>query len=129
MEKEQDAKSLRKRLAERYRQPPQKNLIVLRGQGSATVYACRKILPYLDGGIDEAGNIDYGIITVWDSGPRTLNCSTKEIVVTNFYCTIHDAWERDIKYVSRPPYESYTLSSAGPDGRFGTDDDIVAGVE
>lgn len=46
MEKEQDAKSLRKRLAERYRQPPQKNLIVLRGQGSATVYACRKILLY-----------------------------------------------------------------------------------
>ena len=99
------------------------------GDSAKDLNACRKILPYLDGGIDENGNIDYGIITVWNSGARTLNCSTKEIVVTNFYCTIHDAWERDLKYVSRPPYESYTLTSAGPDGAFGTDDDIVAGVE
>lgn len=99
------------------------------GDSAKDMNACRKILPYLDGGIDEAGNIDYGIIIPWNSGARTLNCSQAEIVVTNHYYTIHDAWERELRYVSRPPYESYTLSSAGPDGAFGTDDDIVAGVE
>ena len=99
------------------------------GDSAKDLNASRKILPYLDGGIDEAGNIDYGIITAWDSGARRLNCGTVEIVVTNFYYTIHDAWERELQYISRPPYESYILRSAGPDGQFGTDDDIVAGQE
>lgn len=99
------------------------------GDSAKDLNACRQILPYLDGGIDENGNIDYGLIIGWNGGARTLNCDLVEIVVTNFYYTIHDAWEHELKYVSRPPYESYTLSSAGPDGQFGTDDDIVAGVE
>ena len=99
------------------------------GDSAKDLNACRKILPYLDGGIDEAGNIDFGLISRWDSGARRLNCSTVEIVVTNFYYTIIDAWEHEIQYISRPPYESYVLRSAGPDKQFGTDDDIVAGRE
>ena len=61
--------------------------------------------------------IDYGIIIAWNSGARTLNCSQAEIVVTNHYYTIHDAWEHELQYVSRPPYESYILRSRGPDGK------------
>lgn len=100
------------------------------GDSAKDLNACRKILPYLGGGIDENGNIDYGLIDHWNvSGARTLNCDLVQIVVTNACPTIKDAWERELRYVSRPPYESYTLSSAGPDGSFGTDDDIVAGVE
>lgn len=99
------------------------------GDSAKDLNACRQILPYLDGGIDENGNIDYGLIIPRNNGARTLNCDLAEIVVTNHCYTIHDAWEHELKYVSRPPYESYTLSSAGPDGQFGTDDDIVTGVE
>ena len=99
------------------------------GDSAKDLNASRKILPYLDGGIDEEGNIDYGIIASWNSGARELNCDLVKIVVTNYYYTICDAWERELQYISRPPYESYILRSAGPDGAFGTDDDIVAGQD
>lgn len=35
----------------------------------------------------------------------------------------HDAWGHEFKY--SPSHKDYTLASAGPDGRFGTADDIV----
>ena len=97
------------------------------GDSAKDLNASRKMLPYLDGGIDAYGNIDYGIIHRGESGARTLNCSAVEIVVTNYYYTILDAWEREIQYVSRPPDESYVLRPAGPDGSFGNEDDIIAG--
>lgn len=100
------------------------------GDSERDLNACRKILPYLDGGIDAYGKIDYGIIHQGQSSARPLNCDyVSTIVVTNCYYTILDAWERELQYVSRPPYESYVLRSAGPDGEFGTDDDLVAGQE
>ena len=92
------------------------------GDSAKDMNACRKILPYLDGGIDEAGNIDYGIITSpdwpdWGRSPaRALNCGIKAIVVTNYYSTIKDAWMHELRYDSRAPYESYVLRSPGPDG-------------
>ena len=46
MTKEVLKKGLRHRIAERYKQPRQSDLILLRGQGSATVYGCRRILHY-----------------------------------------------------------------------------------
>ena len=46
---------------------------------------------------------------------------------TNAYLTVRDGWGNDLRYESRPPYQIYKLSSAGPDGRFGTDDDISVG--
>lgn len=99
------------------------------GDSYKDLNACRKILPYLGGGLDEAGNIDYGIIYRGQSGARRLKCPGANIVVTNRYYTILDAWEHEIQYISHPPYESYVLRSRGPDGAFGTDDDIIAGVE
>ena len=69
----------------------------------------------------------HEIIHRGQSGARKLNCSAVEIVVTNYYFTILDAWEREIQYISRPPYESYILRSSGPDGTFGNEDDIIAG--
>lgn len=39
-------KGWRGRLAEKYAQPRREDLIVLRGQGSGTVYGCRRILHY-----------------------------------------------------------------------------------
>lgn len=46
MTKESSKTGWRKRIAERYAQPRQNDLIMLRGQGSVTVYGCRKILHY-----------------------------------------------------------------------------------
>ena len=48
---------------------------------------------------------------------------------TNFYLHIDDGWERQIRYQSRPPYDTYKLWSVGPDGKNDTGDDIVAGKE
>ena len=36
----------KKRLVEKYRQPPTEETVVLRGQKSATVYGCQRILLY-----------------------------------------------------------------------------------
>ena len=46
--KEQEKKSVnwKRRLIERYRQPSPNEVIVLRGQRSATVYGCQRILLY-----------------------------------------------------------------------------------
>ena len=48
-------------------------------------------------------------------------------VVTNLNITFADAWRRELRYVSLPPYETYKLWSNGPDGVQGTSDDIVSG--
>jgi len=45
---------------------------------------------------------------------------------TNATMTIHDAWGREINYVSTPPYQRYKLWSVGPDGQNGTADDLHA---
>lgn len=34
----------------------------------------------------------------------------------NYRVTVRDAWDRDLKYRSNPPYETYRLWSVGPDG-------------
>lgn len=47
----------------------------------------------------------------------------------NRYLTFRDAWRRELRYESHPPYDSYRLWSLGPDGKDGTDDDIVVARE
>ena len=42
--------------------------------------------------------------------------SLKNQVYTNQYVTVRDAWENEVHYSSKPPFESYTLWSYGPDG-------------
>ena len=45
-EQEKRGENWKKRLIERYRQPSPNEVIVLRGQRSATVYGCQRILLY-----------------------------------------------------------------------------------
>jgi prepilin-type N-terminal cleavage/methylation domain-containing protein len=42
----------------------------------------------------------------------------------NLFITVRDGWNRDLHYRSVPPYESYDVWSAGPDGVSGNADDI-----
>jgi prepilin-type N-terminal cleavage/methylation domain-containing protein len=42
----------------------------------------------------------------------------------NYFITVRDGWNRDLHYRSVPPYESYDVWSAGPDGVSGNADDI-----
>lgn len=46
------------------------------------------------------------------------------IVFTNEISTIFDPWRNEYRYECKPPYTSYKLWSAGPDGADNTADDI-----
>ena len=89
-----------------------------RGDSQRDLDAVRRILPHLGESLNSRGRVDGlierhnpGILTVpWD-GFKRLNAAK-----TNDYCTIRDAWGNDLVYYSIPPYESYKLWSAGPDG-------------
>jgi sporulation protein YqfC len=72
MTKEEMQKGWRRRLTERYAQPRQNDLIVLRGQGSAIVYGCRKILQYSPERIR------------LQSGKRIISIHGKEMICTAF---------------------------------------------
>jgi hypothetical protein len=74
MTKEALKKGLRQRLAEHYAQPRQKDLIVMRGQGSATVYGCRKILHYSPERI------------TLQSGGRVVILEGRALICTAFSC-------------------------------------------
>lgn len=41
-----------------------------------------------------------------------------------FYYTIRDGWNHDLVYICPPPYTSYALFSAGPDGKCVADDPL-----
>ena len=43
----------------------------------------------------------------------------------NDHLYIWDGWEREIRFQSNPPHDTYKLWSLGPDGRDNTSDDIV----
>jgi len=53
---------------------------------------------------------------------------TAHNVYTNLAITVCDGWGGELIYQSPPPYQSYKLISKGPDGTFGSPDDIVTGA-
>ncbi len=79
----------------------------------------RRILPHLDGYLNADGTVgDSGIIYPYDVFVRSVTYSaTGNRTITNRTYRIRDAWYRDIYYDSLPPYDSYRLWSAGPDGK------------
>ena len=83
--------------------------------------SARKILPYLDGALDAEGRVSsYGIIRGdW------ISASYEGKSYHNDHLYIWDGWEREIRFQSNPPHDTYKLWSLGPDGRDGTSDDIV----
>ncbi len=88
----------------------------------------RKILPFLGAFMNPDGTIgkdNYGIVTKDDTRIRMAS----GISYQNMCLTIRDGWDRELNYQSRPPYDSYKLWSNGPDGKSGTDDDMVLGQE
>lgn len=96
------------------------------GDSVRDINAARRILPYL--GMKLAPN-DKGQWSVVNAGdgviysPDIKDChrtvhtdTTGELDVYAQIYSIRDAWYHDLVYSSRPPYETYTLRSAGPDG-------------
>jgi len=83
--------------------------------------SARKIMPYLDGALDAEGRVaSYGIIRRdW------IPASYYDKSYHNDHLYIWDGWEREIRFQSNPPHDTYKLWSLGPDGRDGTSDDIV----
>ena len=116
------------------------------------VAAARKILPYLDASMEGNGkvNLKNSLFHVTGQGGVTERFKTPRKVETrggNFeipVCSI-SIWDcfdenntvyedaiknsRALRYLSRPPFESYELRSSGPDRKFGTVDDIVIGAK
>ena len=76
---------------------------------------------------DQGGDDPYRGPYEYGSQKTVLNCAT-----------VKDSWHRDLFYYSAPPYQSYRVWSAGPDGKTfppwipleslsSTDREIVAG--
>lgn len=87
--------------------------------------ASRRTMPYLGASLGADNKIAaYGLVEK-DWVARSYG----SVSYTNFYLHIDDGWERQIRYQSRPPYDTYKLWSVGPDGKNDTGDDIVAGKE
>ena len=85
--------------------------------------SARRILPFLGATMNTDGSIrNPGIISQipWQNGASyTIGSFTYH----NPNITIRDAWNRDLLYESKPPYDSYKLWSYGPDGRTGIGND------
>lgn len=98
------------------------------GDSERDLNAIRRILPNLEAKLGPDGRIEKnGILTFWECVSAIKIPGVSRTSVTNIQATIVDAWDRSIRYSSRPPYETYRLWSVGPDGRNGTRDDIYAG--
>lgn len=78
--------------------------------------ACKRWAPYLDGILHRWPYFDER--TYRDKGGNEAG------TYTNWYTTVLDGWDRELRYESLPPYQSYRIWSIGPDGQDGTPDDI-----
>lgn len=96
--------------------------------------ACARWMPNLEGivtlGEARLGNGKFFGVDVVDHDERYLNSghskwliidsmgseSDEAVYIQNVY-TVRDGWDHDFYYYSPPPYQSYTLWSAGPNGR------------
>ncbi len=124
------------------------------GDSTRDINAVRRIIPYLGGSVAPNGEVSLkGSVIQMVQGEqldfRKVKGKTLPGVPVG-RATIKDAWgdgnsnirDHDLRYYSRPPYESYELRSAGPDdltigdvsngrvikaGDPETDDDIVIG--
>ena len=101
-----------------------------RGDTERDLSAVRRILPILGAKL-EVGDMKVsplGII-LRDIRRRPNNTSAGYSEITNVCYTVQDAWSHDLRYSSLPPYETFEIRSAGPDEKFDTRDDIIAGKE
>ena len=97
------------------------------GDSERDLNAVRRILPCLGGKLGADNRIaDSGCLSYWES--HRAHPFNENAVVTNLNITFADAWRRELRYVSMPPYETYKLWSNGPDGIEGNSDDIVSGT-
>jgi len=95
--------------------------------------ACARWMPNLEGIVSCAGKSTFFGINVVDPeenffggkgcckfirdrGYSSSGGKDEAIYVQNVY-TVRDGWGNDLYYYSPPPYQSYTLWSAGPDGK------------
>jgi prepilin-type N-terminal cleavage/methylation domain-containing protein len=86
-----------------------------KGDQPRDVQATTKIEPYLN------GITSHSLVArVWKNGKNTNY---------NQRVTFYDGWGRQLRYESKPPYDSYKLWSKGPDGVDKTSDDIIVGRE
>lgn len=99
------------------------------GDSAHDLAAVRRILPYLDGKLGPDGRPEsFGIMTRYGKTCSLGNAGfSDKVIVTNSYWTVQDAWYHELQYESRPPYDTFKIWSVGPDGKSGTDDDIIAG--
>ena len=83
--------------------------------------ACAKWLPNLKGIVNISGG-HKSILGVeitpknWGSGGWASPVKSGNVVLVLQQATVVDGWGREFYYYSAPPYQSYRLWSAGPDG-------------
>lgn len=94
------------------------------GDSAHDLAAVRRILPYLDGKLGPDGR-PAGLGIIEDCNGMIFSIEYDDVTNRNY--TIRDAWYQELRYESRPPYDTFKIWSVGPDGQSGTDDDIIAG--
>ncbi len=106
----------------------------IQGDIVQNIESSRRILPYLGGSLRPNGTMEKnGIIDGWPTG--LISVPNSALTYRNMHMTIRDGWGNPLRYESRPPYDSYKLWSAGPDGRsvsteaLTLEDDIVVGQD
>jgi prepilin-type N-terminal cleavage/methylation domain-containing protein len=72
--------------------------------------AMTRWLPFLEGPPDSILHYDWAAHTVGG------------VPYTNWYTTVEDGWFRDLRYESKPPYQTYKLWSLGPNANDPSDD-------
>ena len=90
----------------------------------------RRILPFLGASLSPTNTVEsYGIVYHGATAIREVS-KDSGLEYQNMVLTIYDGWgEHELHYESRPPYDSYKLWSNGPDGKSGTEDDMVLGQD
>lgn len=62
-----------------------------------------------------------GYVSDWvpftNRNSATWGVSYGHFSYSNIWYSVYDSWRREYRYVSKPPYQSYRLWSAGPDGK------------
>ena len=113
------------------------------GDSARDVNAARSILPFLDAELDSSGNLakngimeeckddfSFAARQVLETPGGTFTVPIRTLRILDAFVNPNDinvVQAHIIRYLSRPPYESYELRSSGPNGVFYDDDDIVIG--
>ena len=94
------------------------NVGTLRSVNEREQHQCARWIPHLEGCISGVGTILGEDVRDWENDKHgTIHLTVIDGKYVLQYITLKDGWGREFYYYSAPPYQSYRLWSAGPNGK------------